>query len=75
MKVGDKVKVTELVLYDSKETNLGIGTIGVITRVVGDTFIVDFGEEFKCGSSANYFSDGYMMYASQLEKVQEDKYE
>jgi hypothetical protein len=75
MKIGDRVKVIQLVC-DDQSTNLEIGTIGTIKGGNGSMSVVDvdFSETFPfSGSNASCNSDGtYQMYAHQLEIIEEN---
>lgn len=74
MKTGDKVRVTRLLCMDTRDTNLQLGTTGIISREVDGSdgwalYTVDFGIDFVSTDNANITHDGYYMFDDQLELV------
>jgi len=72
MKIGDKVKVIELMGNDSSDTDLSIGSTGEIKGTDGiGTYSVDFGN-IRCSGCNKKLDGTYWMDKFQLEVIEEN---
>lgn len=73
-KVGDRVRVRELLEVDTKDTDLRKGDTGEIVRVKGVIVGVRFDRDtMLSGFNYDSSSESYDMYGYQLEKIEEEK--
>lgn len=72
-KIGDRVRLNELIRADREDTDLVIGDIGIIVEIFDDICCVKFNRKVKFNqrcTNFNNMSNGYDLFDTQLELLE-----